>query len=64
MITLLLNLLIAAIVLGLILWIASQIPGIQPFVQIIRVVIIAIFCIYVIYVLMAVLGGGHMAALK
>lgn len=64
MITILLELLIAAIILGLILWVAQQIPFLAPFVNIVRVVVIAVFCIYVIYVLMGLLGGVHTPALK
>jgi len=59
MLTILLQLVIAAIVVGLILWLISQIPGVAPFANIIRVVAIVIFVIYVIYVLMELLGGVH-----
>jgi cation transporter-like permease len=59
MIAILLQLVIAAIVLGLIVWLVSQIPGVAPFANIIRVVCICIFVIYVIYILMALLGGMH-----
>jgi hypothetical protein len=58
MLSTLLYLVILAIVLGLIIWLAEQIPGIAPFVQIIRVVCIVIFVIYVIYILMGLLGGA------
>jgi hypothetical protein len=57
MITILLELVIAAIVIGLILWLISQIPGVQPFANIIRVVAITIFVIYVIWILIGLLGG-------
>jgi hypothetical protein len=56
MIATLLYLLIAAIVLGLIVWLATQIPFIAPFAQIIRVVCVCIFVIYVIYVLIGLVG--------
>lgn len=63
MLQLLLYLVIAAIILGLVIWLIQQIPGVAPFANIIRVVAICIFVIYVIYVLMQLLGGGHVAAL-
>jgi cation transporter-like permease len=56
MITLLLQLIIVAIVLGLIAWLVSQIPFLAPYAQIIRVVCICVFVIYVIYILMGLLG--------
>jgi hypothetical protein len=62
MITLLLELVIVAIVLGLIIWLVQQIPGVAPFANIIRIVCICIFIIYVIYILMGLIG--HMPALK
>jgi len=55
MITLLLQLVIVAIILGLILWLASQIPGVAPFANIIRVVCICLFVIYLIYLLIHLL---------
>jgi uncharacterized membrane protein len=64
MITLLLYLVIAAIVLGLVIWLVQQIPGVAPFANIIRVVAICIFVIYCIYLLMELLGSGHIPALK
>lgn len=60
MITIILQLLIVAIVLGLVCWLVTQIPGIQPFAQIIRVVCIVLFVIWVIYVLMGLIGGTHL----
>jgi hypothetical protein len=57
MITILLELVIAAIVVGLIIWLISQIPGVQPFANIIRVIAICIFVIYCIYILMGLIGG-------
>jgi hypothetical protein len=59
MITLLLQLLIVAIVVGLVIWLVEQIPGVQPFANIIRVVAICIFVIYLIYILMGFVGGFH-----
>jgi len=62
MITILLQLIIAAVVLGLVIWLLQQIPGVAPFANIIRVVAICIFVIYVIYILMEL--SGHAPALK
>jgi hypothetical protein len=53
----LLYLIIAAIILGLIVWLVQQIPGVQPFAHIIYVVCVVIFVIIVIYVLVGLLGG-------
>jgi cation transporter-like permease len=66
MITTLLYLVIAAIVCGVIIWLISQIPGVAPFANIIRVVVICVFVIYCIYLLINILNGtaGHFPALK
>jgi hypothetical protein len=56
MIALILQLVIIALVLGLIIWLAEQIPFVAPFAHIIRVVAIVLFIIYLIYVLMGFLG--------
>jgi hypothetical protein len=63
MITILLQLLIIAIVLGLVVWLVGQVPFIAPFARIIQVVCIVIFVIYVIYILMGLLGGVHTGVL-
>jgi hypothetical protein len=52
----LLYLVIVALVLGLIYWVTTQIPFLQPFAHIIRVICVVIFVIYVIYLLMGFLG--------
>ena len=57
MINLILGLVILAIVLGLVIWLAQQIPFVAPFANIIRVVCIVIFIIYVIYLLMGFISG-------
>jgi uncharacterized membrane protein len=57
MIGTLLYLIIAAIILGLVLWLVQQIPGMAPFAHIIYVVAIVIFVIIVIYVLIGLMGG-------
>jgi uncharacterized membrane protein len=65
MVSLLFGLIIAAIVLGLIIWLIQMIPGMDPqFVTIIRVVAIVIFVVYVIYALYGLVEGGHAPALK
>lgn len=56
MIVALLYLVIVALVLGLIYWVTTQIPFLQPFAHIIRVICVVIFVIYVIYLLMGFLG--------
>jgi hypothetical protein len=63
MITILFQLIIAAIILCLVIWLAQQIPGFAQFANIIRVVAIAIFVIWVIYILMGLMGG-HAPALR
>jgi len=64
MITIFLQLVIAALVVGLVLWLVQQIPGVAPFANIIRVVAIVIFVIYIIYLLMGFMGAGHLPALR
>lgn len=64
MIALLLQLLIIAIILGLVVWLATQVPFIAPFAHIIQVVAICLFIIYVIWILIGFVGGGHMAPLR
>jgi hypothetical protein len=59
MIVLLLQLIIVAVILGAILMIASLIPGIQPFLSVIRILVICVFIVYCLYILIALLGGGH-----
>jgi hypothetical protein len=60
MLAILLQLVVAAIVIGLILWLIQQIPGVAPFARIIQVVCICIFVIYVIYILIGLLGHGSL----
>lgn len=57
MLSTLLYLVIVAIVLGLIIWLVEQIPGVAPFANIIRMVCIVIFVVYVIYILIGLVGG-------
>ena len=57
MITTLLYLLIVAIILGTIVWVAGQIPGVAPFARIIQVIVMVIFVVYVIWILIGMLGG-------
>ena len=57
MITLLLQLVIVAIILGLVVWLVSQVPFLAAFAQIIRVVAIVLFIVYILYILMSLIGG-------
>jgi hypothetical protein len=59
MIALLVQLLIVAIICGLIVWLCTQIPFIAPYANIIRVVAICLFVVYVLYLLGGILGGLH-----
>jgi hypothetical protein len=59
MIAALLYLVIVALILGLIYWVTTQVPFLQPFAHIIRVICVVIFVIYCIYLLMG-LAGLHM----
>jgi hypothetical protein len=58
MIALLFQLIIAAIVCGVILYLINLVPGVAPFAQAIRVVVIAIFVIWLLYILFGMLGGA------
>ena len=54
----LVQLVIVLIVVGLLLWIVQQIPGLDPaIVRIIRVVVIVGVCIWLIYFLLGFSGG-------
>jgi len=65
MVTLLFQLLIVAIICGLVVWLCTQIPFIAPFANIIRVVAICLFIIYCIWILMGLMGGvGHSPVLR
>lgn len=59
LIPLFLQIIIAAIILGLIIWLATQIPFVAPFANIIRVVAVTLFVIWIIYLLMELMVGGH-----
>ena len=64
MIILLLQLLIVALILGLAVWLVSQIPGAAPFAHIVQVVCIVIFVVYILYLLMSFVSSGHLPALR
>ena len=64
MIAILLQLLIVAIICGLIVWLATQIPFIAPFANIIRVVAICLFVIYCLIVLSGLLGLHMVPAVR
>lgn len=58
MISILLQLVIAALIVGLIIWLCTQLPFLQPFANIIRMVAIVLFIIWVIYLLMGFIPHG------
>jgi len=58
MIAIVLQLLVVALILGLVCWLTTQVPGVAPFARIVQVVCIVLFIIYVIYVLMHFLPAG------
>jgi uncharacterized membrane protein YesL len=64
MLGILLQLIIVAIILGLVIWLVQQIPGVAPFANIIRVVCIVLFIIWILYILMGLVSGGHLPALR
>jgi hypothetical protein len=57
----LIYILIAAIILGLVWWVCTQLPFLAPFAHIIQVLCVVFFVIYVLYVLIGILGSGHVA---
>jgi len=56
MITLIVHILIAAIIIGLLLWCLAQIPFFAPYTQIVRVVVLVLFVIWLILQLLPLLG--------
>lgn len=56
MITLIIHILIAAIIVGLLLWLLTQIPFFAPYAQIVRVVVLVLFVIWIILQLLPLLG--------
>ena len=56
MITILVHILIAALILGVLLWAAGQIPPLAPFLSVIRIVIIVLFVIWIVLQLMPLAG--------
>ena len=64
LLAILFQLIIGALIIGLVLWLVQQIPGLVPFANIIRVVAICLFVIYIIYLLYGILGGGPMIHLR
>jgi hypothetical protein len=56
MITLIVHILIAALIVGLLLWCVTQIPFFAPFAQVIRVVVVVLFVIWLILQLLPLLG--------
>lgn len=62
MLGLLFQVLIAAIICGVILYLVNLIPGVAPFAQAVRVVVIAIFVIWLLYILYSLASGSHFLA--
>ena len=56
MITLIIHILIAAIIVGLLLWALLQIPFFAPYARIIQVVVTVLFVIWIILQLLPLLG--------
>ena len=60
-----LQLIIVLVIVGLALWVISQIPMDATIARIIRVVIIVIVCVWLLYFLVGLLGGaGAFPALR
>jgi hypothetical protein len=55
-ITLIVHILIAAIIIGLLLWLLAQIPFLAPYSQIVRIVVLVLFVIWLIMQLLPLLG--------
>jgi hypothetical protein len=56
MITLIVHILVAALMVGLLLWVAALIPSLNPFLPIVRVVVIVLFVIWLIFELLPLAG--------
>jgi membrane protein implicated in regulation of membrane protease activity len=56
MITLIIHILIAAIIVGLLLWLLAQIPFFAPYAQIVRIVVLVLFVLWIILQLLPLLG--------
>jgi hypothetical protein len=56
MITLIVHILVAALMVGLLLWVAALIPPLNPFLPIVRVVVIVLFVIWLIVELLPLAG--------
>jgi hypothetical protein len=55
-IALIIHILIAAIIVGLLLWVLAQIPFFAPYGQIVRTVVLVLFVIWLILQLLPLLG--------
>ena len=56
MITLVIHILIAAIIVALLIWVLSMIPGVAPYLQIVRIVVIVLFVLWLIVQLLPLAG--------
>jgi hypothetical protein len=54
----LVNVVVALVIVGLVLWAISQIPMDPTIAKVIRVVVIVVVCIYLLYFLVGLLPGG------
>lgn len=54
----LINILVALVIVGLVLWAVEQIPMDDTIKRIIRVVVIVVVCIYLLYFLVGLLPSG------
>jgi len=56
MITLIIHIVIAAIIVALLIWVFSMIPGVAPYLQIVRIVVIVLFVLWLIVQLLPLAG--------
>jgi hypothetical protein len=63
MLGIILQIIIVALILGLVVWLCSQVPFLAPFARIVQVVCVVLFVIWIIYLLMGLVGGVHVAPL-
>lgn len=63
MLAIILQIIVVALILGLVCWLCTQVPFLAPFAKIVQVVCVVLFIIWIIYLLMGLVGGMHMAPL-
>lgn len=57
MLAIIIQLVIVALVLGLVCWLVTKVPFFAPFAQIIQVVAVVLFIIYILYILLNFVTG-------